>query len=91
MMPSRRAAVMMMRAVMKQEMERFIVRLHLGCGESSSSDHWSWSIHLSPIQERFDRIFRYSESKRDNYDNIRLLAPPYHLPDTERQEDHSPL
>ena len=91
MMPRRRAAVMMMRAVMKQEMERFIVRLHLGCGESSSTDHLSWSIHLSPIQERFDRIFRYSESRRDNYDNIRLLAPSLLLPDTDRQEDHRPL
>ena len=84
----------MMRAVMKQEMERFMVRLHLGCGESSSTDHLSWSIHLSPIQERFDKIFRYSESKRDHYEKINVLAsslPPSLLPDTDRQEDHSPL
>ena len=88
----------MMRAVMKQEMERFMVRLHLGCGESSSTDHLSWSIHLSPIQERFDKIFRYSESKRDYYEKINVLAsslppslPPSLLPDTDRQEDHSPL
>ena len=79
----------MMRAVMKQEMERFMVRLHLGCGESSSTDHLSWSIHLSPIQERFDKIFRYSESERDNY-CLSLLSASF-LPDTDRQEDQSPL
>ena len=83
------AAVMMMRAVMKHEMERFMVRLHLGCEESSSTIHLSWSIHLSPIQERFDKIFRYSESERDNY-CLSLLSASF-LPDTDRQEDQSPL
>ena len=78
----------MMRAVMKQEMERFMVRLHLGCGESSSTDHLSWSIHLSPIQERFDKIFRYSESKRDHYEKINVLAsslPPSYQTQTDRR------
>ena len=52
----RRAAEMMMSAVMKQESERFMVLLHLGW-ESSSIIHLSWSIHLSPIQVKLDLIF----------------------------------
>ena len=81
------AAVMIIRAVMKQEIERFIVRLHLGCGESSSTIHLSWSIHLSPIQERFDKIFRYSESEIENYDNIKVMTT---LPPTRQGETGGP-
>ena len=53
---SNRAAEMMISAVMKQESERFMVLRHLGW-ESSSIIHLSWSMHLSPIQVKFDLIF----------------------------------
>ena len=47
---------MMISAVMKQEMLRFMVLRHLGW-ESSSIIHLSWLMHFSPIQVKFDLIF----------------------------------
>ena len=50
------AAVMMMRAVMKQEMERFIVFRHLATWSSASAGEFqsSRSMHRGPSQLRLE-------------------------------------
>jgi hypothetical protein len=71
-MPKRRAAEMMMREVMQQEMERFITLLHRVIENLSFAGYFLFSLlmHFLPIHDRLDLRSPNSSSEDQSFSAI---------------------